>query len=406
MRKTRVLISGASIAGPALAYWLSEQAAEVTVVERASQLRAGGQAVDFRGPVHMHVLERMGILPAIRAQQTHMQEITAIDRRGRELFKLPTSFASGEVEIQRGDLSRILYNKTRERARYRFGDKVSALTQERDRVDVTFASGATESFDLVIGADGLHSGVRAHGFGPESRYVHFHDYCVAIFEVDNHLALDHCTVMCSAPGRAVSLASARDPKRAVCMLLFAHDAADSAREGLEHQKALLLRKYEGMGWEWPRLSQQLCAAPDLYFDTISHVALDRYAKGRVALLGDAAWGGTLGGQGSGLAIVGAYVLAGELAAANGDHTRAFQRYQARMQKYAESCQQGSKRVGPFFAPRTPSGYHARNLAYAALTSRPLGWLLDRLVTQAATDIELPDYPSPVALQKSVVSISV
>ena len=395
----RILISGASIAGPALAYWLTEQGADVTVVERAPQLRGGGQAVDFRGPVHMQVLERMGILPAIRARQTHMQEIIAIDERGRPLFKLPPVFASGEVEIQRGDLSRILYDKSRERACYRFGDNIVALAQDSQRVLATFASGATEPFDLVIGADGLHSGVRAHAFGPESHYVRFHNYCVAIFEVDNHLGLDHSTLMCSSPGRAISVASARDPKRAVCLLLFAHDCPDTAREELEHQKALLLRTYEGMGWEWPRLSRQLESAQDLYFDSISHVALDRYANGRVALLGDAAWGGTLGGQGSGLATVGAYVLAGELAAASGDHTRAFERYQARMQRYAESCQQGSKRVGSFFAPRSRFGYHARNAIYAALTSRLLAGAFERLVTQAASDIELPDYPRPFIPQQ-------
>jgi 2-polyprenyl-6-methoxyphenol hydroxylase-like FAD-dependent oxidoreductase len=121
------------------------------------------------------------------------------------------------------------------------------------------------------------------------------------------------------------------------------------------------------------------------------VPVDRYARGRVALLGDAAWGGTLGGQGSGLALVGAYVLAGELARAGGDHARAFARYESHMRSYADSCQAGSRHVGGFYAPKTRAGYWLRNTLYAALVSRPLMPLFERMVTNSAGGISLPEY---------------
>jgi len=163
-----------------------------------------------------------------------------------------------------------------------------------------FASGSQRRFDRVIGADGLHSSVRALAFGDEARFVHFHDYYVAIFSVDNRLGLDRSSLMCSLPGRAGSLASARERERATAMLLFASSPLDYDRRDIEQHKAILRRVYAGMGWEVPHILEALRDADDLYFDAISHVAMDRYASGRVALLGDAAWGGTLGGQAAGL----------------------------------------------------------------------------------------------------------
>jgi 2-polyprenyl-6-methoxyphenol hydroxylase-like FAD-dependent oxidoreductase len=393
MKNSQVLISGASIAGPALAYWLAQRGARVTVVERAPQLRRGGQAVDFRGAVHQRVLEHMGILPQLRAAQTHMREQRIIDVRGRPLFTLPEAFTSGDLEIQRGDLSRILYEATEHAVEYVFDDCLTSLAQDEHGVDVTFARGSSRRFDLVIGADGLRSGVRGLVFGSERQFLHFHDYYVATFTTDNLLGLDHSGIICSMPGRAAALASARDPDQATAMFVFASNAIEYDRHDIIQQKRIIASRYDTMGWEVPRLLDALWKADDLYFDTISHVEIDHYAKGRVVLLGDAAWGGTLGGQGSGLALVGAYVLAGELARCQGDHRAAFAAYEGHMRDYAEGCQKGSARVGAFFAPKTRVGYWLRNRFYATLTSRTFAAVLDKLVKSSASDLALPEYPT-------------
>jgi 2-polyprenyl-6-methoxyphenol hydroxylase-like FAD-dependent oxidoreductase len=391
MSNGTVLISGAGIAGPALAYWLSRRGFTPTVVERAPVLRPGGNAVDFRGPTHLRVLREMGVLDVIRQHQTHMGELTFVDEGGRPIVAFPPSFASGEVEIERGDLSRILYEAARDAAEFVFDDSIASLTETRGGVDVTFERGRRRSFDLVVGADGLHSRVRALAFGDESRFLRHHGYYVATFAAENHLGLDRQGLIFSEPGRSASVASARRPDEVTAMLMFAskplgHDSRDVARN-----KAILAERFAGMGWEVPRLLEAMAQSPSLYFDAVGRIEIDHFSRGRVALLGDAGYGGTIGGQGTGLAVVCSYVLAGELAASPGDHRAAFERYEARIRRYALGCQQGAKHVGPFYAPPTRVHLALRNVMYRALTSRPLSRLFEKMVTSAAADLALPAY---------------
>jgi len=212
-----------------------------------------------------------------------------VHERERPLYTLPAAFASGEVEIQRGDLSRILYEASRAHAEYLFGDQIIDLTTHADGVDVQLASGARRRVDLVIGADGLHSGVRALAFGSESDFLRCQGYHVAIFGMPNHLQLDHSGVICGMPGRAAALSSARAPERATGMFVFRSSAAwDCGRRDPAEQRWLIQNHYAGMTWQVPRMLDAMWRADDLYFDQIAHVAIDRYASGRVALLGDAA----------------------------------------------------------------------------------------------------------------------
>ena len=379
MMKLNVLISGASIGGPALAYWLVRQGHDVTVVEKAPGLRPGGQAVDFKGATHRAVLERMGILDDVYAHQTGGTDVPIVDRAGRRITVMPGSFTGGDVEIHRGDLSRILYDRTADSCAYVFGDSIASLTETPGGVDVTFDRAAPRTFDLVVGADGIHSNVRRLAFGPEDRYVRHLGYYYALADLD----LPGPAAMYNEPGRMASVGGPKAP----AMFVFASEPLDYDRYDTDQQKRIVAAAYADGGWRLPELVAALPDARDLYLDAIAQVHIDTYRKGRVALLGDAAYGNTLAGFGTGLATVGAYVLAGELAAAGGDHRRALTRYEELFRPYAKVARTGNG-AGSFLAPRTRRGIRMRNWLFKR---RVLMAGMMKLTDRFATDIDLPDY---------------
>ncbi|HJD82796.1 FAD-dependent monooxygenase [Kitasatospora aureofaciens] len=390
---TRVLISGASIAGPALAHWLGRYGFEVTVVELAPALRGGGQNVDFRGRTHLTVLERMGVLEELRTLGTGGSPITFVDERGRRLLHLPADFAGGELEVPRGELAQVLYRHGNSRAEYVFGDSVEALEETASGVRVAFRHGVPREFDLVIGADGLHSTVRRLAFGPERQFVRHLGYYAATWELPNDDGLPVGGVALNVPGRLMSVgADHRDPAGAGAFCLFASPELRYDRHDVRQQKALVRAAFDGLGWRVPQLLRSLDAAPELYFDSISRADVPSWSTGRIALLGDAACGATIGGMGTGTAVVAAYVLAGELALARGDHRAAFARYEKRLRGYAQGCQKGGDRTGPFLAPRTAAGLRLRN----GLLNRR--WVLNRMLElgKQVSSLELPDYEALLA----------
>lgn len=385
-----VLISGASVAGPTLAYWLLRHGVDVTVVERAPALRTGGHGVDFRG-AQMELLRRMDLVDAVRSAQTGMGEQVVVDADGRPLVRLPAAFMSGELEIQRGDLARILYERTRDGAEYVFGDTVTGLAQDAGGVDVTFERGGPRRFDLVVGADGAHSRVRSLGWGPEERFSTFLGYYQAGFTVPNEFGLDHSGLIYNEPGLGAMVASGRDPSTADAGLVFAGPPLAYDRGDREQVVGLVTERFAYAGWEVPRLLAGLASATDLWFDRFAQIHLDRWSQGRVALVGDAAWAAGPGGSGTGLAMAGAYVLAAELAA-TADHTTALARYETVLRKGVTAGQRQARNAGPFLAPPTARKIRSRNRAYRLLTSRPLlpvfGWLIER----AANTVRLDGYP--------------
>ncbi|GAA5185394.1 FAD-dependent monooxygenase [Rugosimonospora acidiphila] len=388
LRGLRALISGAGVAGPALACALAEYGAEVTVVEIAAALRGSGFPVDFRGPTHLRVLERLGILDELRRVQTHGGAMTCVDERDREIFTLPAEFTGGDLEVHRSDLSHLLYQRSQPRTEYLFGDAVTGLADTGDGMRVTFARSGSRDFDLVIGADGLHSAVRRHAFGPEERYVRHLGYHIAGWSLPNDFDATSTARHFAVPGRMASVsADHRNPARATALMIFASPPLDVDWHETDQQKKLIQDAYAGMPWHVPHLLNTLSDAPELYFDSISKVRVPQWHTGRVALLGDAAWGVTLGGMGVGTGVVGAYVLAGELAVANGDHRIAYPAYERRMRQYADRWQRGAH-PGKFLAPGTGWGLWLRNSMFRTSLFRRM---LISGSASMATDAGLPEY---------------
>jgi 2-polyprenyl-6-methoxyphenol hydroxylase-like FAD-dependent oxidoreductase len=328
----KVLVSGAGIAGMALAWWLTEHGAEVTVVERAAGVRDGGYKVDIRGAA-LTVIERMGLLERVRAARTGVRTGSVVDAAGKRVASMDADTFGGRVhddaELLRGDLATMLHELTADRVAYRFGDAIASLGPE-----VVFESGHRAAYDLVVGADGLRSRTRALAFGDSG--VHDLDHYIAICSVPNHLGLDREELTYVGAGRTALVYSTAGQADAKAMFLFADPGGERPR-GPEAQRAFLVAAYAKEGWEVPKLLAAMSDAPDLYFDTISQVRLDGWSRGRVALVGDAAYcASPASGQGTSLALVGAYVLAGELAAAGLDEGP--RRYEERMRPFVAANQ--------------------------------------------------------------------
>ncbi|MFE7510830.1 FAD-dependent monooxygenase [Streptomyces sp. NPDC057540] len=337
-----VLISGASVAGPALALWLHRYGFAPTVVERAPELRTGGYKVDIRGTA-IEVCRRMGILDEIRARSTDMRGGSYVDDAGRTIGELPADIFGGRVEeddeIMRGELARILYDRTRDDVEYVFGDSIAALDEDAHGVTVTFESGTVRRFDLVVGADGLHSNTRKLAFGPEERYKRHLGAYISIFTAPNHLGLDRWETYHALPGKLVCVYSSAGESDAKNLFVFSSPELPHDPRDVTAQKRALTDRFTGDGWEIPRLLGHAAEADDFYLDSIALVEMDRWSRGRVVLLGDAAHcASPASGQGTGLALTGAYVLAGELARAGGDHTVAFARYERHMRPGVEQNQ--------------------------------------------------------------------
>ena len=340
----RVLISGASVAGPSLAFWLNRYGYEMTVVERWPGIRPGGYAVDFRGTA-MRVLELMGLVDEVKKYETRTGSITMVDEKNKVVAKLPDGFTSGELEILRGDLAKVLYEATRDGTEYVFDDSIQSMRQTTDGVDVTFAGGKTHRFDIVVGADGLHSNVREIAFGPESEFVEHMGYAIAIFTVPDFLYLGDAGRYFVQLGKRVGCFGSKNDGNAKASFHFVSEKLDYDRRDVASQKRLLRETYADVKWEAQRMLAMMDAAPDFYFDSLSQVKMKSWSRGRVVLLGDAAsCASPMAGMGTSIAMVGAYVLAGELKAAGDDYGTAFANYQAAMREFVnEAAEDGRRR---------------------------------------------------------------
>jgi 2-polyprenyl-6-methoxyphenol hydroxylase-like FAD-dependent oxidoreductase len=389
----QIIINGIGVAGPALAFWLNKSGHEVLLVEQTPRLRAGGYIIDFWG-IGYDIVERMGLIDDIRALGYQVREVRFVDRTGRkrggfdvDVFHRVTN--GRFTSVRRSDISAIIYRAIEGKVESIFGDSVAAIDDDGDRVRVRFDHAPPREADLVIGADGLHSRVRHLVFGPASGFEASLGYHVAAFEADGYRPREELVyVSHGLPGRQISRFSMRDDRT-----LFLFVFRDQFMTGHEEPKSVLRRVFAGAGWEWPRIEAEMERATEIYFDTVSQIRMPRWTRGRVGLVGDAAACISLmGGEGTGLAIAEAYVLAGELHSCRGDFATAFARYEQRLMPFLGKKQRLAAKFASSFAPGTSAGIAFRNQVTRLMRVPVVAHLaIGRAVRD---DIALPHYALP------------
>ncbi len=393
MSGCNILISGMGIAGPTLAWWLMRHGFEVTLIERAPALRSGGYVIDFWG-LGFDVAERMGLVPDLRREGYDVRELRLVDREGRRAGGFDASvfarLTGGRyVSIERSALARLVCERIDGRVETIFGDSIAAIDEDGEGVAVSFHTSPSRRFDLVIGADGLHSEVRRLVFGPQGQFEHRLGYGVAALDVAGYRPRDEGVyVSYSVPGRQVARFALRGD-RTLILFVFA-GGLDPWPHDLAAQKRALHAAFDGAGWECQPILAALDPVKEIYFDRVSQIRMPGWSRGRVALLGDAAFcPSLLAGQGSALAMAAAYVLAGEIVRSGGEAGAAFARYETTLRGFMDGKQKAAEQFARSFAPRTRFGIMARNLITRTFN---LPFVAEQVLGRGLIDrLDLPDY---------------
>ncbi|PRX50081.1 2-polyprenyl-6-methoxyphenol hydroxylase-like FAD-dependent oxidoreductase [Prauserella shujinwangii] len=360
----KILVSGAGVAGLSLGYDLGIRGHHVTIVERADHLRGNGSPIDIRGDA-IEIAEKMGLLPAIHDARIRMTEqVHFVDENGTAIGRLPDDIGDSpdDIEIDREDLYWILANALPETVDLRLSQSVNSIAEHDDRVDVGFASGDPESYDLVLGADGMHSTVRRLVFGPERNWIRHLGLYVASIDMPGEAdaEAERINPMFNYPGHLAGIGRFKD--KAIAVMMFASDLIDYDYRDVEAKKKILFDQFaECRSWKVPAILDAVRDDPDIYFDSVSQIHMPTWHRGRVALVGDAGYcASPLAGRGTSLAMIGAQFLAEELDRSDGDHVTAFPRYEARMRPYVEFAQGTVEGGAALIVPPTQEAIIERN----------------------------------------------
>jgi 2-polyprenyl-6-methoxyphenol hydroxylase-like FAD-dependent oxidoreductase len=365
MDNRNILISGAGIAGTALAYWLERFGFTPTIVETSLKLREGGYGIDFWG-AGFEVAEKMNIVPDLKQADMGISELLFVDennvRKGTLNYRKIKKLMKGRaITLLRSDLAKIIYQHLDKNIEIIFGDTIAQIEQYDHEVSVTFKSGKVRHFDLVVGADGLHSNVRNLVFGDEAKFEKYYGYYTASFTFENPEDTGKAFLTYNVPNKQAAIYSSNKSKSAFFIftspkkLLYNH-------HDIEAQKQILRNEFENAGWECAGLISKMDTAPDFYFDTVSQIQMNNWSKDRVTLVGDACdCPSLLSGQGSTLAMVGAYILAGELKEADGNYKTAYAQYQSIFKPFIDSKQKIAQNFSRSLVPKSGMGIWMRNM---------------------------------------------
>lgn len=391
----RVAICGAGIAGPTLAYWLQRIGHQPTLIEKAPYLRRGGYLIDFWG-VGYEVAQRMGLEATLQEIGYQVRQVRLVDRRGQtaagfsaEVFR---RLARGRyVSLARGDLAAAIYDGLVPQVETIFDDSVTAITEHGHGLHVTFTHAAPREFDLLVGADGLHSTIRKLVFGPQRQFEKELGYVVAACEVTGYSPREELVyVSYTTPGKQVARFALRGDRTLFLFIFAAEHLPGPVPHTLAERKLILRRVFGDAGWECARILDAVDGVSEIYFDRVSQIRMPRWSQGRVMLLGDAAsCVSLLAGEGTGLAMTEAYVLAGELYRAQGDYQTAFRQHEQRLRPFIAGKQEAAERFATSFVPRTRFAIWRRNQATKLLAVPPLVNIV--FARSFRDDFTLPDY---------------
>ena len=378
-----ILVCGAGIAGCALAFWLREFGFAPTIVEQAPRFRDTGYMIDVWGTGY-DVLERSGLLEEARKKSYAMDRITFVDGQGKEIAGYGGDIVRRALHgrffnIPRGDLARILYEALEGRVETLYGTTIKSIGDRADATYVTFSHGPLRRFDLVIGTDGLRSRIRQLAFGREGQYEKYLGYCAASFIAAGYPHRDQSTyVSHSRRGRQIARYAMRDDRSAFLFVFSEPQPGPIRWHGITAQKKVLHNQFALDGWEAPEILEYLWATNELYFDTVSQIRMPQWSRGRIALVGDAAYcPSLLAGEGAAFAMLGAFILAGELHRANGDYIQAFADYEKRLRSFLGRKQEIASDFAKYFAPTTELGLSLRNATLKLLDVPAIGVPLTR-----------------------------
>lgn len=387
----KILIVGAGIAGPTAAFWLAKAGHEVTIVEHAKNLRTGGYVIDFWG-AGFDVAEMMGIVPQLREVGYVMNDARAVNRDGRRIASIvPAEIMKTNeryLTLPRSALSSVIYESLGSGVESIMGNSVSELVDTGEKVRVTFSKGGTRDFDLVLGADGLHSQVRRLAFGPDENYEKYLGMVFAAFDAKHYPLRDELVAMMHAEVGFQSIRLSLRDDETLFLVSARHDG--EIPEERKGQEALLRSKLAGAGWEVPAMLDAMPQAATFYFDRMSQIRMPSWSKGRIALIGDAGCAPSfLAGQGSALAMIEAYTLATELAISD-DHAVAFDKFEKRLRPLVVSKQDAALGLGLAFAPKNRRQLFVRN---AVMKVMSLPKIADLVMGKSFHDrVELPAFP--------------